>query len=1057
MNLQIILSNTTSCAITNAIASLGKRLAQDSSHIVIAPDRFTLSQEKEIYDTLGLRGSFNIDVLSFSKFAAKLAYSKRRFLTKEGAVMLMKKIMMENMDIFTYYDKLSVSPGFAKQMFAVIASLRTSGITPQMLKKNTEALDARSRCKYADIALIYEKYDQALQSGYDDTISRYKQMIGLLKDSDWVNKSHIYIVGFNIFSELQKNIIQELCLAAKSVTVAIATGGGEEDFFNVRQIEEIACWAGEKGVAVEQRKFFEKLPSPFDYLNRKLFAFGKPALKIKDCDKVYLFTGKNPYEEIRSVAKEIAYLVRDKGLRYKDMALVCCQEDYKNCIKDVFSRCGIPYFIDEKYTAAHSAAAKFLIYVLQAILYNNRLDKVLNVVKHPYMGFSARQIEDFENYCLERNINYDMFLSPFSDIEDSSTEFVRASYADTIDKVVKTGKVSQITDSLLALLANKRLEGDENDMLYGASLQSAERLPDLLDEINYILGESQMSLREYYALLTEGVKSMEFALLPRFLDSVFVGNTSESRFIGLKAMFIVGANEGYFPFKSGEQPILTFADMQNLKQCGLDLRPNPLETNALEKFVAADLICKSQRLYISCSDYDLTGQPMQKGEAIEDISCLLNIKIQEGISHPEFDEKEELIYNLVSAENAFYEYAGGRVKPAYRKCARDFLLDCGYKDRLESLNKQKDDEPYEYKDFYFIKDDQGNYITKVTQLESYFCCPRRHYLQHGLKLKERKTAKLKVVDIGIIIHNFLELFFTKNLSRIRSLTDEEIEEETAAAIEEVLRKENIPSVDAVLNIKKECLYVIKSLLENIKNSCFTPKYIELSFDDNEEGGFGAIKLETKEGLFKIRGKIDRVDVCGDKAAVIDYKTGNAEIEKYKYIFYGKKIQLYTYMSALESKGYKPCGAFYLPIKDGYRKSVDRFRMIGQMEGSEETLRQFDKRLFLPSSYEQDNKKMDSKIIGVSATLKNGKVKYNANQNIIGEEDFYHIMDYVKKVSVKAIEEISRGYSAKAPLKENENIECRYCPYKSLCDIEDITPRKLANVKLEKFKEGKGNG
>ena len=144
---------------------------------------------------------------------------------------------------------------------------------------------------------------------------------------------------------------------------------------------------------------------------------------------------------------------------------MCCQEDYKNCIKDVFQGAAFPYFIDEKYTAAHSAAAKFLIYVLQAILYNNRLDKVLNVVKHPYMGFSARQIEDFENYCLERNINYDMFLSPFSDIEDSSTEFVRASYADTIDKVVKTGKVSQITDSLLALLANKRLEGDENDML----------------------------------------------------------------------------------------------------------------------------------------------------------------------------------------------------------------------------------------------------------------------------------------------------------------------------------------------------------------------------------------------------------------------------------------------------------------------------------------------------------------------------------------------------------------------------------------------------------------
>lgn len=60
-----------------------------------------------------------------------------------------------------------------------------------------------------------------------------------------------------------------------------------------------------------------------------------------------LFQSRDTYGEIERIACKIVDLVRDDGYRFKDIALLCGDEnDYRHLIEAVFSEYEIPYFTD---------------------------------------------------------------------------------------------------------------------------------------------------------------------------------------------------------------------------------------------------------------------------------------------------------------------------------------------------------------------------------------------------------------------------------------------------------------------------------------------------------------------------------------------------------------------------------------------------------------------------------------------------------------------------------------------------------------------------------------
>ena len=49
-------------------------------------------------------------------------------------------------------------------------------------------------------------------------------------------------------------------------------------------------------------------------------------------------------------------------------------------------------------------------------------------------------------------------------------------------------------------------------------------------------------------------------------------------------------------------------------------------------------------------------------------------------------------------------------------------------------------------------------LASITTLEKYAACAYAHFLSAGLKLEERKTAKLLPPDLGNILHQSMERF-----------------------------------------------------------------------------------------------------------------------------------------------------------------------------------------------------------------------------------------------------------------------------------------------------------
>lgn len=1049
MVLNIFLSNTTTAATSAAINRLRLNNQAGSSHIFIVPDRYTLSVEKEIYEKLNLKGSFNIDVVSFSRLAQKSLNLKKRFLSKEATVMLMKKAIDQTKKDFVYFNNMTFSIGFAKEMFAVVASFRNSCISQKALTDTIALMPENKRAKYKDIALIYKKYESLLNSSYSDTISRLDAFIDAMKDNAHIKKSHIYVAGFNVYSQKQLDIIKEALAHCKSVNIAAAwdSGGGNKALFPTLQISALKEYALDKNIKVHEELVFERLEAPFDFLHREFFAYSSKKSISKDTHKVTLFSQKNPYEEIKAVAREIIYHIKN-GKRFMDISLVCCNDDYKKCIADIFDRYGIPYFIDQRYSSKDSLTARFITAVMEMLIYNYRREDVTELVKHPYFGIENSTAEAFENYCLEYNISYNRFLKEFSLGDYSRFEGIRNRLMDIRHKASKLSNACQISDFILQLCADKDLDYQINHPSLEASKQSHEKIVELIEEIKELMGGESMSLDEYYSIFAAGLNNLEIALLPQYIDSVFVGNTRESKFSHNDILFIVGANQGFFPFKNQEQTIITYADILTLKKYGIELKPNPLESNAFEQFLALDLIVKADRLYVSCSHYSLQGQVMQYGEAIKELSYLLDKDISSEIEHKGFDEEQALIYRLATPDNAFYEYIIGGVPLKYRHTVRDFLIQNGFQEKLDKLKPTKEDFS-NLKDYYF-KNQDGAYITSVSQLESYFRCPYIHFLRYGLRIKEKPVPDLGFREAGIIIHNILETYFKSTLGRIREFDDKEIEKEAKKAVEKVFEEELVKRFSqdelgkAILkNIKKESLFAIMKLSENVKNSCFTPKYIELYFSEHNQK-FKALTVQTDNGKFFVRGKIDRVDVYNDKAVIIDYKTGWEE-GKLQDIYFGNKIQLYVYLCVFMQNGFVPAGVFYLPIRDGYRAQGERFVFKGQVDQSIDTIRELD-RVFIDLAI-KSGKKVKSQILGLTANPNKELDKIiSDSKNKLSLEDFQSICSYVEKLIQNALQEISWGNINKAPV---ENV-CEMCAYTNHCPAEEKKFRTQRAVQKDIF-------
>lgn len=1035
MRLFLIETNTSEEGFRRVYARLRKNDAPDVKHVFIVPDRFTLGVERDICENYFHDGYTRADVVSFTRFAVKTVGKKiKKCLSKEGTVVLLDKVMRKNADKLRYYKSLS-GYNFAKELFAATASLRSALLTPEKISEKAELADGVLKDKLADVAVISAEYEKELSSGYSDTVTRLASLAEYIRKEGDFSDTHFYILGFNLYSALQMEVIKACLGKGASVTVPYTPYlyGGVTS-----QIDELKAFCEENGIIVEKEEAFSLLKEPFGEIRNRMFSdAAKPVSPDLLGGAVRLFREETPYEELEAVAREIVYLVRRENYRYKDIAVVCNDKAYLPFAEEIFSLCKIPCFIDTGYPVSEGVAVRYVTLLCEAKGLSQ--NDVFRLAHHPFLQLSREECGVFENYCKKYNIKGRRFAEPFRYGDCEEAEKVRERLLRETEKFPSEGKISEFC------LAAERLLREEfvSDKLTEYAESGEERLiasaridkfTALLAEIAEIDGDETVDAEKFSLLLKTALADMKTVLRPDYYDSVFVGNTEESRFNGIKVLFVTGAADGYFPIKNGDGIIFTAADNENMKRIDLPVFPTPAEKNRLEKFVTAETVTRpADRLYVGCALTDLSGDVQTEGEGFKELRFITGTEPLPLEKYRNFSDEERLLYRLVNPQNAYREYVSGRVPPEYLEAVGKYLSKKG-------LLKQKlpPDAAFVFENC-FAEDERGRKVTSVSQLETYFSCPFRHFLKRGLNVRPDEDGLLPSVT-GNIIHNILNTFFRRYLKSVYDGKD--ILPLVAKTVDEELAKEEYAGLSDdpfnayILNgIKTECKYLFPALAESMRASEFRPIGFEVGFgyrnNENE------ILITVKDRIFKLRGRIDRVDGRKNERIIIDYKTGSVKASLSD-VFDGRKIQLYVYTLYYLKNGEEVKGVFYLPVRSGNRKGGRSYACVGQMVNDPELYAALDNRV------RQAEGSYASPAVAFKAVVKEGDIKLNRSKNLLDANDFADISRYVEKLAAKALEEILSGYAEKKPLKG----ECAYCDYRRICG--DIPSREQGPVEKEDF-------
>ena len=182
----------------------------DSKNVIFSEAKISLMIERGIAKKFG--GSFNTDVYSFGKF---LHENKKidKLLSKEGSAMAIKRIL-SGVSLNTLKASASM---LAPSLFELIIQLKSAGVTPEVLANPNLPKDSALKGKIEDIYNVFSEYEKFIkEENYDDQSSLLDYLPDIIRESEEIKNSDVYLVGFTSFTSQARSIVKALVESAKS-------------------------------------------------------------------------------------------------------------------------------------------------------------------------------------------------------------------------------------------------------------------------------------------------------------------------------------------------------------------------------------------------------------------------------------------------------------------------------------------------------------------------------------------------------------------------------------------------------------------------------------------------------------------------------------------------------------------------------------------------------------------------------------------------------------------------------------------------------------------------
>ena len=1057
---------------------------------IITPEQFSFTAEKKLLETLDEGATTKVEVLSFERMAYRVLQEtfggNLKNIGKSGKAMVVSSLLDEAQKELNFLGKNLENIDL---ILTQITEFKKHGITASMLKEKMDnTKDTYLKLKIKDMYTIYSMFEDRLKDNYIDENDLLKLLEQNIESSHLFDNCLFYIDEFAGFTKQEYNVIQVLDRIAKDIYVTVCTDdlrvikSPEADIFydnkqTVQTLKQIADIKNEIHVESSYRFKNEELK----HLEKNIFDLPYKPYN-KDVENIKLIIAKNQYEEIENVAREISKLVRKEGYRYRDIGVITKNlEDYSSLCKAIFSEYEIPVFIDEKKDITSDIFVKYVLAILDIFAKNWSYEAVFNYLKSGIV--KVDRLYELENYCIKWNIKGSKWYEkPWNFGEEDTFE---AEQKEVITPLLEFRKnlssknsADKISEELYKFIVKNTSENNKNNISQVAENQmsnkpfteeptinvdSCNAVIDVIDEIADLFKDVKMSFDTYAKLLKTGIQVKEIGQIPQTQDKVTVGDVNRSKTHKVRAIFIIGVNDGVFPNVPSSEGFFNDRDRENLKEEGIELAKGTIEKMYEENFnIYKAFSTAEEKLYISYPASDVDDKPLRKSTVISKIRKIFP-KLREStfadneilskekleVTEKSANSKEtemniytkevtfsELLSHINNMNGSWYEvYQWYKNNPKYSYRLEKALEGLEYTNLPEKISKNNVQKLY------------GDTLhTTVSRLEQYKSCEFSYYLKYGLKLSSKEKMDIKPVDTGSFMHDVVDTFFKEN-ENIKEILDEELKQTLDKIIEEKLSlpRNYIFTATAkyrnlVRRLKKVIFYSMKYIVQSLKNSEFDVMQTELEFGNNT---YPPIEMTLDDGKrVSITGKIDRIDIAkapnGKYIRIIDYKSSTKDIELNKVIA-GLQLQLLTYVDAITQKEEaEPAGALYFSLiepklasakKEMSKEEIEQiikknYKMNGLVLADINVIKMMDKNL-------QTGK---SEIIPVELN-NSGEINYK-NSKTVTKEEFENLQKYTIKLIKQISKEILDGNIDLKPYYavNNKKTPCSYCEYKSICQF-----------------------
>lgn len=967
MSLKLIYGKSGSGKSEYCFKEIAKDINKEKIYLIV-PNQMALMAEKKLMEITNNVSLINTEVITFNRMAFRvrneIGGAKKTNLSKSGKAMLLYDILCKQKDSLNFLGKSSENVDIIGNS---ITEFKKHRIDINKLREecnNTQ--DVYLKLKLNDMITMYEEFESSIQNRFLDENDVLDILNNQIVESNQFKDAIIYIDEFVGFTTQEYQIIAKLLQIAKQVNITICTDNlmqNEEldkDIFYASKNTGIKLIniAKEYGIEIEEDV---KLKNLYRFKNEELKHLEENFYKIpykkyeEEPKNIKMFLANNQYSEIEHIATQIVKLVRNEEYRYKDISVITKNLSiYSSLIKVIFSNYNIPVFIDEKRELSENIIVKFLISVLEICNKNWSYESVFNYLKTGFVNIEREEIFKLENYCIRWGIkgnkwykedwNYvgkDEYTKEEVDRLNELRRMIVKPIRNLQEKAKKDNTFFNLTKILYEFLQEMKLEEtiklkinklEEKGFIELANEYetSFKVLIELFDEIVLVFGEEKTNFDKYISTLKIGLKNTGLGKIPATQDEVIVGDVSRSRSHKVKAVFIIGINDGEFPSVYKDEGFFNDKDREYLKEQGFELANGSLENLYEENFnIYKAFTVAEEKLFLSYASSDNEGRTLRPSILITKMKKIYsNLQETSDIisQEKEIITKNNTFDNLIEKLNDYQE--GKDVEDIWFDVLNYYENDALWKSRLlKSLEGITYTNIPEQIKPEFVKKLYGETLhTTISRLERYRSCPFSFYLEYGLKLKEKKSLKLDPIDTGSFMHEVIDTFF-ENVSNkkisIKEIENADIEKIVKQIVEEKLNLtsnyifKSIPKFIILTN--RLCRLVTLSIIyivQGLKNTDFEVVGNEIEFKNGKE--YRPIEIVTKDGKkVEITGKIDRIDLAKDETGkyirIIDYKSSAKDINLNE-VLAGLQLQLITYLDAVcQDKDLIPAGILYFGL------------------------------------------------------------------------------------------------------------------------------------------------